>query len=131
VHGIVAENGNGTYVVEYAVTSSGLYDLSVTLHGRHIAGSPFAVQTFPAAARSSHSSAFGAGLARATAGRLAEFNILAKDIYGNAEHASAGGNFSVVLSGPEVPSYLTAPYRALPRLTAPYRALCCQAITAK
>ena len=78
----------------------GLYYIAVTLQGRHISGSPFAMQTFPAAARSVHSSAFGANLAKATAGRFTEFNILAKDTYGNAEHASAGGNFSVVLHGP-------------------------------
>ena len=98
VHGIVSENGNGTYVVEYAVTSAGLYYIAVTLSGRHISGSPFSMQTMPAAARSSHSLAFGSGLSRAVAGRLNEFSILAKDTYGNAEHASAGGNFSVVLT---------------------------------
>ena len=101
VHGLVSENGNGTYTVEYAVTTAGLYYIAVTLQGRHISGSPFAMQTFPSAARSSHSLAFGSGLSRATAGKLTEFHILAKDTYGNAEHASAGGNFSVVLHGAE------------------------------
>ena len=100
VRGIVNENGNGTYVVEYAVSAAGHYYIAVTLSGRHISGSPFAMQTLPAPARSSHSLAFGSGLSRAVAGRLTEFSILAKDTYGNAEHASAGGNFSVTLTGP-------------------------------
>lgn len=64
------------------------------------------MQTLPAEARSSHSLAFGAGLTRATAGKLTEFNILAKDTYGNAEHSSAGGNFSVMLTGAPHPRLL-------------------------
>ena len=59
------------------------------------------MQALPAEARASHTLAFGDGLAATVAGTLTEFQIIAKDTYGNAERASAGGNFSVTLSGPE------------------------------
>ena len=69
VHGVVSESGNGTYVVEYTVTSAGLYYVSITLAGRHVKGSPYAMQALPAEARASHTSAFGEGLASTTAGK--------------------------------------------------------------
>lgn len=89
VHGLVSEVGNGTYTVEYAVTSAGLYYIGVSLGGTHVSGSPFTMQAFPAAARSSHTLAFGEGIAVATAGNLTEFFILAKDTYGNSELSCA------------------------------------------
>ena len=101
VRGVVSESGNGTYLVEYTVTSAGLYHIAVTLDERHVEGSPFGMQAFPSVARASHTTAFGDGLSSTVAGTLTEFQILSKDTYGNAERASAGGNFSVTLRGPQ------------------------------
>ena len=97
VHGLVSEFSNGTYIVEYSVTIAGLYYLSVNLGDRHISGSPFQLDAQPAATRASHSVAFGPQLTLSTAGNVSEFYILAKDTYGNEQHVSAGGNFSVLL----------------------------------
>ena len=100
VHGIVNEFGNGTYEVEYTLTVAGLYYISVTLDGRHVGDSPYAMQSLPSEARASHSVAYGPRLAQTAAGNLTEFHILAKDGYGNAQHSSAKGNFSVIVEGP-------------------------------
>ena len=101
MHGIVSENGNGTYTVEYATTCRAV------LHRGHSAGAAHRrLAVFDADLPRGGALGPLVGLWRrprqATAGKLTEFNILAKDTYGNAEHASAGGNFSVVLRGPEV-----------------------------
>jgi hypothetical protein len=108
VHGLVSEVGNGTYVVEYAVTSAGLYYVAINLGGRHISGSPYSMQAMPAEARAVHSRAFGAGLAHTSAGNLTEFYISAKDTYGNEEHASVAGNFSVRMAGPPGAGHVAA-----------------------
>ena len=97
----MSETANGTYIVEYTVTISGLYEIKVSLGEQPIKGSPFAMQALPADARASHSVAFGrnGSMQVATAGELNEFYILAKDTYGNQEHASAEhvGNFRLGL----------------------------------
>ena len=104
----MSETANGTYIVEYTVTISGLYEIKVSLGEQPIKGSPFAMQALPADARASHSVAFGrnGSMQVATAGELNEFYILAKDTYGNQEHASAEhvGNFSVLMHGNPNPS---------------------------
>ena len=55
----MSETANGTYIVEYTVTISGLYEIKVSLGEQPIKGSPFAMQALPADARASHSVAFG------------------------------------------------------------------------
>ena len=102
VHGLVSEQANGTYIVEYTVTIAGLYEIKVSLGDTQVEGSPFSMQALPSEARASHSVAFGrnGSLSLATAGKVNEFYVLAKDTYGNQLHASAAGNFSVVLHGP-------------------------------
>ena len=40
---VVVDSGNGTYIVSYAVRSSGEYRLDVVVNGRAVRGSPFAV----------------------------------------------------------------------------------------
>ena len=70
-------------------TTAGLYCVAVTLGERHVAGSPFSMQSFPAQTRSSHSVAFGPQLSVSTAGNLTEFYVLAKDTYGNEPYVQA------------------------------------------
>ena len=102
VHGLVSESANGTYIVEYTVTIAGLYEIKVSLGDTQIVGSPFSMQALPAETRASHSVAFGrnASLTHAVAGEQTEFYVLAKDTFGNQEHASAAGDFNVTLHGP-------------------------------
>ena len=100
LHGTVSEFVNGTYTVDYTVTTTGLYYVSVTLGERHIRGSPFRLTALPSTTHALHSVAFGPQLTQTTAGNSSEFYILAKDAYGNELHTAAAGNFSVTLRGP-------------------------------
>ena len=108
-------NGNGTYTVEYAVTSAGLYYVAVTLHDRHISGSPFAMQTFPAAARSSGSGRRGRASAVAVARRsrrpafvwMTEHPCLATIL--DTSRLVRVGRLAEVWPGPISAAVLTAP----------------------
>jgi fibro-slime domain-containing protein len=71
------------YSQSFYTQTSGKYQLYVYLSGVSISNSPLDIYVIPAAASAAFSQATGAGLATATSGVLACFNLVLKDIYGN------------------------------------------------
>ena len=86
----VLDTSDGSYGATYRVLAAGAYQLSVTIDGVPIAGSPFATTVQPGATCASRSSVAGDGKDAAVAGSVAHFAIKAVDCYGNP--ATSGGD---------------------------------------
>ena len=61
---------------------SGEYTVTLTLHGRHVCGSPHVVTILPPTAHLAHCEAYGDALTLSTAGELSVFNLLTHDAQG-------------------------------------------------
>ncbi len=83
----VLDNGNGTYVVTFACTSSAVTSLDVTMNGIPIKDSPFPLQVVAAAVDSSMGQFSGANTF-ARAGVPSVVNLLVFDRFGNPTNAS-------------------------------------------
>eukprot|EP00736_Rhodelphis_marinus_P013075 Rmarinus@m.15360 len=89
--------GNGTYLASYGPhVYAGTYELSVTLNGVRISGSPFSVSVEATGASASRTVTYGDGLSDAVAGYNATFTILSSDKYGNLRR-EAGSEYTVSL----------------------------------
>ena len=75
--------GDGQYIVTYMTTISGLYDLEIQLAGKHVPGSPFAVEIMYADIMTETTLVYGPGLDEVKAGYGGVFNIQARDEYHN------------------------------------------------
>ena len=93
---LIAYNDHKTIDAVYTPTRSGVYQLNVTLDGSHIYGSPFLVNTSPAATFASESIALGSGLYNGMTGESSSFTIEAFDGYRNRRD-SGGDDWSVVV----------------------------------
>lgn len=93
---LIAYNDHKTLDAVYTPTRSGVYQLNVTLDGSHIYGSPFLVNTSPAATFASESIALGSGLYNGMTGESSSFTIEAFDGYRNRRD-SGGDDWSVVV----------------------------------
>ena len=93
---LISYNDHKTLDAVYTPTRSGAYQLNVTLDGSHIYGSPFLVETSPAATFASESVALGSGLYNGMAGESSTFTIEAFDAYRNRRD-SGGDDWSIVV----------------------------------
>ena len=76
---------------------AGSYALDVTINGKSVRDSPFAVQVLPGPTSPSHCVANGRGLIEATAGEPAAFLVTPKDSFGNSRLLDVEDAFSVAL----------------------------------
>jgi len=96
----VVDNNDGTYAVEYAVTTPGDYTVDVTIHDRPIKGSPYHPHIKPAA-DASKSYAEGPGLGpEIVDNEPAQFTIHAVDRFGQPRK-DGGDPFEVKVKGPD------------------------------
>ena len=78
----ITELPEGRYKIEYVAPNAGTYQMSVTINGEHIDGSPFKVVVTPPRAVAENCTLSGKGLTRMTAGENGIFTVGFFDITG-------------------------------------------------
>lgn len=79
----VTELPEGKYMVEYTAPIAGTYQMSVTMNGDHISGSPFKITVTPPRAQAELCQLEGKALTRLTAGEIGTFTVGFIDRMGN------------------------------------------------
>ncbi|XP_043979419.1 filamin-B [Gambusia affinis] len=87
---LIADNGNGTVIVQYAPTEAGLHEMHIKYNGTHIPESP--LQFYVNHSSSPNVTAFGPGLSYGVANKVATFTVCTED-------ASEGG-LDLAIEGP-------------------------------
>ena len=80
---------DGTYSVGWVANVSGVYWIVISLHGEHIAGSPFSATVSVPHAEARQCKVTGVGLQEAVAGQAASFRIEFADLGGRAVPAES------------------------------------------
>ena len=88
----VHDLADGSYICEYRVPVSGAFQVSVSLHGSPVAGSPYTLHVMRPQPRASKCVLRGAALQRAVAGELASFEIEYVDSFGHTTYAPRGSS---------------------------------------
>lgn len=94
----VTNHGNGTYTAAYVYLVAGQYQLTLSLNGAAISGSPFAVAVAPGATSTQTSTASGAALTGGVTGAALPLTVTAHDAYGNPR--AVGGDWLYVTVTP-------------------------------
>jgi hypothetical protein len=89
VKGVVKDNGNGTYDVQYVATISGRHEIHMILNSLHIRASPATLQVHPAGIEARHCVLTLLSGPSAQAGAEIHFRLQAKDAFSNL--LSSGG----------------------------------------
>jgi len=100
---------DGLYDFRYTPTIAGLYTLSVTINGAHVAESPFALDVRPTTCHGPL--VVAAGTATASTNATTSFTITARDRFNN-QLRLGGDHFVVRLTGPGVVSAIPHVIRA-------------------
>lgn len=79
----ITELPEGKYKVEFVAPAPGSYQMSVTMNGEQIQGSPFKMQVTPPRAVADKCTLAGKGLTRLTAGEIGSFTVGFIDRNGN------------------------------------------------
>ena len=95
VRGQLTDSDDGSYKMGYTATIAGQYQLALTLHGSHVAASPFTLQVAPGATAAGCSHVMGE-IGACTAGTAMVVSVQAMDLYGNKR--LAGGDLIKVLN---------------------------------
>ena len=90
---------DGLYVFRGAPVLAGAGTLSLTVDGKHVAGSPLAVEVYPGPVSEGHSVAQGAGLSTCVASEECSFTLSTKDVEGNSVFNSGAHDWSVSVGG--------------------------------
>lgn len=83
----VIDNNDGSYRVEYKPSTSGAYTIAITLAGRSMPGSPFALTVLMPRADASRSTLRGDALKHVVARHPSAFDIEFCDAFGQVAHA--------------------------------------------
>ena len=89
VHGV----GDGSYIVTFEHTVSGVYFVSITVAGAQVSNSPLEMHIEPGPISPLYTTLTGQGLVRATAGEIAHFQIHSRDHFGN--NVTIGGSAAI------------------------------------
>ena len=87
VYAKVNDNNDGSYTVEYKPSTSGSYSIAITLAGRSMPGSPFALTVLVPRADASRCSIRGNSLKRVVARAPSSFEVEFSDAFGKVAHA--------------------------------------------
>ena len=87
VYAKVIDNNDGTYRIEYKPSTSGSYTIAITLAGRSMPGSPFALTVLAPCADASRCILKGDALKKVVARQSSSFDLDFADAFGQIAHA--------------------------------------------
>ncbi len=113
---VAADQNNGTYRASYTPTAAGNDEVTITMNGTQISGSPFTSTVGPAALDAANSTAT---VPAGTAGSATTIVVQARDAYGNPL-TTGGATVRVTVSGANSAGPLTAAYSGSGTYTTSY-----------
>mmetsp|Transcript_72072 Transcript_72072/g.134755 ORF Transcript_72072/g.134755 Transcript_72072/m.134755 type:complete len:867 (+) Transcript_72072:93-2693(+) len=90
----VDDRKDGTYLVQFVCATPGQYSITARVNGTPLPLCPVMIDVAPGRASAQHSDLLGAGLSYCLAGAQTDFNIVARDEFGN-ECVRGGAQFGV------------------------------------
>mmetsp|Transcript_12192 Transcript_12192/g.27563 ORF Transcript_12192/g.27563 Transcript_12192/m.27563 type:complete len:895 (+) Transcript_12192:81-2765(+) len=90
----VDDRKDGTYLVQFVCATPGQYSITARINGTPLPLCPVMIDVAPGRASAQHSDLLGAGLSYCLAGAQTDFNIVARDEFGN-ECVRGGAQFGV------------------------------------
>ena len=93
------DNNDGTYLVEWHSMIAGAFDVSITIDGKHLQGSPTSIRLSSTVPDLSKTELSGPGLTRAIAGRAALVRLKFMDQYSNPTSVTGKFEFAMALVG--------------------------------
>merc|ERR1711871_1904476 len=92
----ITDNHDGTYTGHYTPKHFGEYELTMSVNGDAVAGSPFSVTVEPLDVSPPHCTASGEGIHKAEASSETDFEVQTRTKHGRAQNLRSLGDLSTV-----------------------------------